>query len=191
MVRSAPFIQFPSNGISVGESGSDGFQTGVPFIRNSVIFCDEGVAFQYAKNRLMVIVPPLPFVICMASCCEPDVTRVPDTVVQLATLGASGVTVPVSVGVNVLVGVLVGGRGVFVRVRVGRGVLVLVAVGTGVGVSVLGKSVPGRTTTVNVGGTVGEGVLVIPTGVGVKVMAFSISNCACSGEIVAISAGEQ
>lgn len=94
------------------------------------------------------------------------------------------------VGVNVEVG----GKGVFVGAGVLVGVLVGVRVMVAVGVDVLGNSVPGRTTSVNVGGTVGDGVRVTvavdPGGI-VGVIALWIAVCACSTEMGTISAGEQ
>src|SRR5262245_54115442 len=102
MVRSATLSQLPSVGISLGVSGSDVFHI-ITLFRNSLsIFWEFGVLAQYAKNRSMVMVEPLLLVMSMASSLGFGfVSTLSDTVPQIGSKGAMGV----SVGLVVLVGV--------------------------------------------------------------------------------------
>jgi len=137
----------------------------------------------------MVMVEPLLFVIVARRSLGFGVVKaLRDTDGQIGSVGALGVAVgtPVCVGVRVglLVGVAVGG--LFVGVRV----LVIV----GVGVIVLDGVALGSTTSVNVGGSVGDGVRVmvgVGAIVGVAVIALSICCCASSSETGTISPGAQ
>jgi len=126
ILRSAATKNLPSVGISLGESGSDLFQTSTPLRNNLSIFWEVGNLTQYAKNLLMVMSDPLLLVMSMlSSLAGRFVKALSATDGQVNSDGATDVAVGEGVFVGVKVGVKVGVRvGVLVIVLVGRGVLV-------------------------------------------------------------------
>ena len=139
MVRLAvPTLQALSVGMSVGEVLSDVFHITILLSVTLESFWEFGVLTQYANNWLMLIAPPLLFVMVIPSSLGFGfvmglrVTKPPHN----GSVGPVGVTVgtgvsvgvKVVVGVKVIVGVKVTGVEVGVLVRVGVAVRVRVAV---------------------------------------------------------------
>src|ERR1043165_8712527 len=100
IVKLEPFTQFPSVGISLGESGSEVFQITAVLSDKVAIFCELGDFTQKAKKRLMVIATPLGLVMFILNSLGLGlVGPLRNTDLQSGSDGAT----PVGVGISVLV----------------------------------------------------------------------------------------